>query len=264
MDDITQLRAACWRQRLRKCLKERGLTQVEFVSALNRTYLTRFHQKDVSRWLNTGNQTANGVIGFPKYETMMLIADFLGVDVGYLTGETDETSFDLEKASSYTGLSSDAILSIRQWIDSPDGSPDAELRDWRADTINRLFFSSYFDELAAKMLTLYEMSTICYTNPERFQNLMRSLAASSDMPNDLTFQLIIGAFYGMANESFSALLKDAYPTPTEQQFEHFLDAQDIPDAEDASDEEDEDEEDEEDGSDEADISDSDDLWFGAL
>lgn len=261
MDDITQLRAACWRQRLRECLKERGLTQVEFVSALNRTYLTRFHQKDVSRWLNTGNQTANGVIGFPKYETMMLIADFLGVDVGYLTGETDETSFDLEKASTYTGLSSNAILSIRQWIDAPDDSPDAELRDWRADTINRLFFSSYFDELAAKMLTLYEMSTICYTNPERFQNLMRSLAASSDMPNDLTFQLIIGAFYGMANESFSALLKDAYPTPTEQQFEYSLDMQDMADEQEDEDDEDEDEDEDED---DEDISDPEDLWFGAL
>ena len=58
---------------------------------------------------------------------------------------------------------------------------------------------------------------------------MQSLAASSELPDDLTFQLIIGAFYGMANESFSALLKDAYPTPTEQQFEYSLDTQDISD-----------------------------------
>lgn len=250
MDDISEVRATCWRQRLRECLRERGLTQVEFVGALNRTYLTRFHQKDVSRWLNTGNQSANGTIGFPKYETMMLIADFFGVDVGYLTGETDETSFDLEKASSYTGLSSNAILAIRQWIDSPDGSPDDELRDWRADTINRMFFSDLFNDLAAKMLTLYEMSTICHTNPERFHNLMRSLAASSDLPDDLTFQLIIGAFYGMANESFSALLKDAYPTPSERQFEATLNPQDIPDAQDISDAQE--------------VSDADDLWYGAL
>ena len=45
---------------------------------------------------------------------------------------------------------------------------------------------------------------------------MESLASDSDLPDDLTFQLIIGAFYGMASESFSTLLKDAYPTPTEQ------------------------------------------------
>lgn len=246
MDDINQTRAACWRHRLRKCLNDRGLTQVQFVSALNRTYLTKFHQKDVSRWLNIGNQTANGVIGFPKYETMMLIADFFGVDVGYLTGETNETSFDLEKASSYTGLSSDAILAIRRWIDTPDGAPDDELRDWRADTIDRMFSSVYFDELAAKLLTLYEMSTICHTNPERFQSLMQSLAASSDLPDNLTFQLIIGAFYGMANESFSTLLKDAYPTPTERQFVDSLDTDSVH------------------TSDTEDVSENDDLWYGAL
>lgn len=246
MDDINQTRAACWRRRLRECLNERGLTQVEFVSALNRTYLTRFHQKDVSRWLNTGNQTANGVIGFPKYETMMLIADFFGVDVSYLTGETNETSFDLEKASSYTGLSSDSILAVRRWIDAPDGAPDDELRSWRADTIDRMLSSSGFSELAAKMLTLYEMSTICYSSPERFQSLMQSLAASSDLPDNLTFQLITGAFYGMANESFSSLLKDAYPTPTEQQFEYSLNT------------------DSADASDTQDVSDNDDLWYGAL
>lgn len=55
--------------------------------------------KDVSRWLNSGNKASAGTIGFPKYETMTMIADFFGVDVGYLTGETDETSFDLEHAS---------------------------------------------------------------------------------------------------------------------------------------------------------------------
>ncbi len=64
------------------------------------------------------------------------------------------------------------------------------------------------------------MSTLWRSNPERFNTLMESLASDSDLPDDLTFQLIIGAFYGMASESFSTLfstlLKDAYPTPTEQ------------------------------------------------
>ena len=51
-------------------------------SALNRQYLTKYHQKDVSRWLNTGNRTTSGVIGFPKYETMSILADFFGVGCG--------------------------------------------------------------------------------------------------------------------------------------------------------------------------------------
>ena len=91
----------------------RGLTQAAFVSELNKQYLSRFHQKDVSRWLNSGNKASTGTIGFPKYETMAMIADFFGVDVGYLTGETDETSFDLEHASEYLGISGESVAALR-------------------------------------------------------------------------------------------------------------------------------------------------------
>ena len=34
-----------------------------------------------------------------------------------------------------------------------------------------------------------------------------------DVPDDLALQLLLGAFYGMASESFSSLLHDAYPMP---------------------------------------------------
>ena len=76
--------------------------------------------------------------------------------------------------------------------------------------------------MAAKLLTLHEMSAIWQTNPERFSSLMTSLASDSELPDDLTFQLILGAFYGMASESFSALLRSAYPIPSEQQFEQLI------------------------------------------
>ena len=97
-------------------MDERGLTQLDFVRVLNRQYLTKFHQKDVSRWLNTGNRTSSGEIGFPKYETMATIADFFGVDVGYLTGETDEKTYAMSHACAFTGLSSSSIAAIRSWI----------------------------------------------------------------------------------------------------------------------------------------------------
>ena len=66
-------------------------------------------------------------------------------------------------------------------------------------------------------------SVIWRTNPSRFDSLMSSLASESDLPNTLTFQLVTEAFYGMANESFSALLRDAYPAPTERQFTQIQD-----------------------------------------
>lgn len=218
MDDISEERAACWRQRLHQCMSDRGLTQLGLVSALNKQYLTKFHQKDVSRWLNTGSKTATGTIGFPKYETMLIIADFFNVDVGYLTGETSESTFDLTKACTYTGLAPTSVLAIRKWIKAPGGSPDDALHDYRAATLNGMLSSNQFSELAAKMLTVYEMSEIWRTNPERFSGLMGSLAASSDLPDDLTFQLIISAFYGMASETFSSLLRNAFPTPSETEF----------------------------------------------
>lgn len=224
MDTINEASAQTWRTRLRACMDERGLTQLGLVSALNRQYLTKFHQKDVSRWLNTGNRTTSGIIGFPKYETMSILADFFGVDVGYLTGETDERSFDLQHTRDYLGLDGSAISTLREWVqngagDTMDSETNTRMCIYRADTLNELFSSPEFGTMAAKLLTLHEMSTIWQTNPERFRSLMTSLASDSDFPDDLTFQLILGAFYGMASESFSALLRSAYPIPSEQQFE---------------------------------------------
>ncbi|WP_129864181.1 XRE family transcriptional regulator [Bifidobacterium pseudolongum] len=209
-------------------MDERGLTQLGLVSALNRQYLTKYHQKDVSRWLNTGNRTTSGVIGFPKYETMSILADFFGVDVGYLTGETDERSFDMAHACEYIGLNHNAIQAIREWIDTGgDGqnanTGESSMREYRAQTLNDMLSSSTFAVLASKLLTLHEMSVIWRTNPSRFDSLMSSLASESDLSNTLTFQLVTEAFYGMANESFSALLRDAYPAPTERQFTQIQD-----------------------------------------
>ena len=224
MDTINEASAQAWRTRLRACMDERGLTQLGLVSALNRQYLTKYHQKDVSRWLNTGNRTTSGVIGFPKYETMSILADFFGVDVGYLTGETDERSFDMQHACDYLSLDGSAISALRKWVREGAGSTtdDNSMHSYRADTLNELFSSPEFGSMAAKLLTLHEMSTIWRTNPERFSSLMASLASDSDLPDDLTFQLILGAFYGMASESFSALLRSAYPIPSEQQFEQLI------------------------------------------
>ena len=43
--------------------------------------------------------------------------------------------------------------------------------------------------------------------------LLDAVANDNDLPDDLALQLLLGAFYGMASESFSALLHDAYPMP---------------------------------------------------
>lgn len=192
-------------------MEERGLTQLAFVGELNRQYLTRYHQKDVSRWLNTGNRTSSGEIGFPKYETMTMIADFFGVDVGYLIGETDGRTFDLEQVCGYTGLDVSSVEAIRHWTE--DGHGDDAMHRYRVDTLNRFLSSPHFAELIAKLTTLHEMSTIWNEDPGKFGALMDALASDSEMPTDFTLELIVGAFHGMASESFSRLVREAYPAP---------------------------------------------------
>ncbi|MBT1181015.1 XRE family transcriptional regulator [Bifidobacterium sp. CP2] len=192
-------------------MEEHGLTQLSFVSQLNNQYLTRYHQKDVSRWLNTGNRTASGEIGFPKYETMTMIADFFGVDVGYLTGETDERTFDMSRACAYTGLRSTSLDAVRRWVFQE--ADDPVMQRYRVDTLNRFLSSPRFAELLAKLMTLHEMSTIRNNEPDKFGTLMTSLADDSELPAGFTLELITGAFLGLASESFSQLVREAYPIP---------------------------------------------------
>ncbi|WP_051126615.1 hypothetical protein [Bifidobacterium magnum] len=81
-----------------------------------------------------------------------------------------------------------------------------------------MFASPEFATLATKLLTLQEMSASWNTDPSGFGKLMSSLASDSNFSGELAYQLILGALYGMASESFSALLRDAYPAPDEPEF----------------------------------------------
>ena len=114
MHDLSIRKAMFWKTRLKECIDAGKYTQASFAEALNNKYGTAYGQKDVSRWLHTGDKIKKGEIGFPKYDTMVLIADFFNVDVGYLTGETDEDTFSLDKVCSYMGLNGEAIKVIRE------------------------------------------------------------------------------------------------------------------------------------------------------
>jgi len=109
--------AKCWNKRLAATLKKRGYSQHKFKTELNERYGTNFTQAMISDWLHVGEspRRSDGTehrIGFPVYTNMLIIADFLNVDVGYLTGETDMETFTVEKVSKYTNLSEDAIRSV--------------------------------------------------------------------------------------------------------------------------------------------------------
>lgn len=155
MHDLLEGKAKCWNDRLKKCMDKGGYSQASLAEALNNTYGTRYGQKDVSRWLNIGAKNKRGEIGFPKYDTILLVADFFGMDVGYLTGETNEDSFSLEKACSYIGLGGEAIMAIREFT-HPENKSSHTRRDMR-ESFNKFFsadgFSRFFDSLYSLYLT---------------------------------------------------------------------------------------------------------------
>ncbi|TXC81566.1 XRE family transcriptional regulator [Metabacillus litoralis] len=155
MNDLLKEKATYWNTRLKKCMDAGRYTQASFAEALNNKYGTTYGQKDVSRWMNTGSKIKNGEVGFPKYDTMVLIADFFRLDVGYLTGETDKDSFSMEKACSYMGLNGEAIKAIRE-ITHPENEASYMRKDMR-ESFNRYLsaegFPIFFDRLHDLHLT---------------------------------------------------------------------------------------------------------------
>ena len=113
MYDIEYNRAQCWCSRLRKLMKEKNYTQKSFLKEYKEKY-GGGTQANISRWLRVGSKIENGkTIGFPSYETMSNLADFFGVSVGYLIGETDYGSFEMEKVCKFLGLEEETVKAIK-------------------------------------------------------------------------------------------------------------------------------------------------------
>ena len=103
----------CWNKRLREALKNKGYTQTKFAKELGKRSGTDVSQAMVSDWMRVGNKTRNNqTIGFPKYSYMVLIAEVLNVDVGYLTGETNMETFTSEKICGFLNISEEALKTV--------------------------------------------------------------------------------------------------------------------------------------------------------
>ena len=113
MNDIEYNRAQCWCSRLHKLMKEKNYTQKSFLKEYKEKYGGET-QANISKWLRVGSKIENGkTIGFPSYETMSNLADFFGVSVGYLIGETDYESFEMEKVCKFLGLEEETVKAIK-------------------------------------------------------------------------------------------------------------------------------------------------------
>ena len=115
MNDIEHNKAQCWCNRLHKLMKEKNYTQKSFLKEYKGKY-GGGTQANISRWLRVGSKIENGkTIGFPSYETMSNLADFFGVSVGYLIGETDYESFEMEKVCEFLGLEEEIVKATTEY-----------------------------------------------------------------------------------------------------------------------------------------------------
>lgn len=165
MNDIYNDKANIWNNRLKECLANHNLTQESFANKLNQQYYQSFSQKDVSRWVNIGSTNQDQQIGFPKFQTMILIADFFNIDIGYLTGETDYLNFSLDQVSEYTGMSSIAIKKIRQFTVS-DKADSLMIEDQR-NALNKFFTANNIESFYYNLYELYLISI----DPKRVSKL---------------------------------------------------------------------------------------------
>lgn len=130
-----------WNKRLKKQMESAGYTQTGLARALKQKYNDSSTQTTIFRWLNAGNKL-KGTGGFPKYESMIKIADLFGVDVGFLTGETDAKTFSEYMTAEYLGLSIEAVSAIRELTKPSRGISYNEIFSYEyADMINRVMTS---------------------------------------------------------------------------------------------------------------------------
>lgn len=205
MNDLLKEKAACWRIRLKKCMDAGRFTQASFAEALNNKYGTYYGQKDVSRWLSPGAKNKNGEVGFPKYDTMVLVADFFRVDVGYLTGETDEDSFTLEKTCSYIGLNGEAIKAIRK-ITHPESEASYMRKDMRA-SFNKFLSAERFSDFFHGLFDLHLTSIL----PKQENRVFEDLDSAIDYMRDLEYKGKIERYE--LNEALVMLINEIYPNP---------------------------------------------------
>ena len=120
--------ASIWRERLTLLMKERGLNrsslgkEMYIFEQLTNNRKTNLDLEDpihksgkancerrMSRYLNVGLANQK----FPKFEHMLDLATYFDVQIGYLIGETDCESFDIQKICEYTGLTEEAVKAIK-------------------------------------------------------------------------------------------------------------------------------------------------------
>ena len=218
-----------WNQRLKKAMspeiQKSRITQAELAEMMRKRYgedassnpnargKRQFTQQDASNWLNVGaSKTKNDgqqgeTRGFPKMETAIMIADCLNVDVGYLLGETEQVTFDLEKAADYIGLEPSAIASMRDLTTEKNGSRGAMQEDF-ARVASRLINADGFFDLLTSFLDIEIAS-------EQLMDILEAEVDEAELDSHINKQLDkayeLMTYRYEAFECFVALTQELWP-----------------------------------------------------
>jgi transcriptional regulator with XRE-family HTH domain len=203
MDDLINNRADIWNQRLKECLEKNNMTQDSFAESLSRKYGMEkdVSQKTVSRWLNVGSKIKSGEIGFPKFESIILVADFFNVDVGYLIGEINEETFIMKDASEFMGLNSDAIKSI---ISITQPSSKSLLFEDIKESLNTFLSSNKFSNLIGSLDDLLSLSKNNKLNFEFLNDFIEYQRELKESEKICKYEI---------NENLTLIIDDIYNSP---------------------------------------------------
>lgn len=184
---IFDTKARYWYKRIQSCVERykkndarqgsnRKVTQAEIVRRLESRFpkekaRPNLSQVNISRWFSSGG-TGKWESTMPSMEVAIMLADFFGVDVGYLLGETNYDTFEMEKAVKYLGLDEKAISHIRlaTKLESSFSSVHM-LPDEAGEMISRFISSKGFFNL---VMALKEFDRI-YNEPDLQQKLQEDL-----------------------------------------------------------------------------------------
>lgn len=151
--DIDEHIIETWNKRLADKIDSSPLTQSQLSKDINAKYETSFTQTMLSRWTHVGEPGKGYPKRLPDYQNMHILADYFNVNVGFLTGETDCSTFQMQDACTYLGLDEDAIESLRQNTGQTDGN-NFSAKYFPTETqnaLNRLLHSQGLSELLEEM-----------------------------------------------------------------------------------------------------------------
>lgn len=160
---IIRSRKRAWHERVNKCFEryasEHGrsdrkvkMSQSELVRRIRERYedmssVPDVSQASISRWLSIGGEGAPDA-NLPPTETIIMLADFFGVDVGYLLGETDFKTYASSDAARYLGITERAIDKIRLATSRETAFRDTGIwHDEASEILSKLLGSRHLFEL---------------------------------------------------------------------------------------------------------------------